>query len=294
MYTAYFLEALGGETAAGATLGGKSGDANRDGAVTVTEAHEYARAGAFTFTGGAQRAWAQAEVLGEDPIVLAGKRVEPGAGIVASYRRALEGYGVRVDGQDKGVLPGQVVLDPGPHRVELVAPDRGRVVSRQRVKVAAGRRVDVETMLGRDRLRVGSGGGAVGFGVGPESGALLLAEAHLPRLAGGAWEIVGQGATTVRWPRPTLTGSVVLERPVAPGTVQLRAGAGLQGWLLQGEPALLAPSLSPIAVASLAWTPPGLAWARLAASGGPLWYTDAGRAHAGWTAQLTLAVGVAP
>lgn len=288
VYTAYFLDALD-ERGAGAY----NGDADRDGAVTVTEAHEYARAAAFAYTGGAQRAWARAEVLGEDPIVLSGARVEPGAAVAASYRRSLEGYAVRVDGQEKGVLPGQFVLDPGPHRLELVAPGAGRIVARQRVNLSLGRRVDLETVFGRDRVRVGGGLGATGFGVGPESGGLLVGEAHLPRLLGGGWEVVGQGSTTVQWPRPTLSGSLVVERPFAPGSVQVRAGFGLQGWLLQadGDPALLAPSLTPVPVLSLLWTPSGPVWARLAGTGGALWYADAGRVHVGWTAQLTLVGG---
>ncbi len=290
VYTAYFLEALQPRP----DTARYPGDADADGAVTVTEAHEYARTAAFAYTGGTQRAWARAEVLGEDPIILSGARAQPGAALAASYRRSLDGYGVRVDGQDKGVLPGQVVLDPGAHRLELVAPNEGPVVARQRVNVASGRRVDIESVLGRDHVRFGAGGGAVGFGVGPASAPLIFAEAHLPRLLGGAWEVVGQGSTTLRWPQPTLSGSLVVERPFAPGTVQLRAGVGLQGWLLQaaGDPPLLSPTITPVPVLAVAWTPPGFAWARLAGSGGALWYTDAGVVHVGWTAQLTLAMGV--
>lgn len=289
VYTWFLLEAL------------ERGDADGDGAVTLTEAHEHARVGTYAYTGGAQRAWARAEVLGEDPIVLSGERRGAGAAVVASYRGALEGYRVRVDGQEKGALPGQVVLPPGPHRVELLPPAGDRVVARQRVDLPRGRRVDLEVLLGRDRVRVGGGLGAQGFGAGPESAPALAAEVHLPRLLGGDWELVGQGSATVRWPDTTLSGGLVAERPLAPGPLQLRVGGGLQGWLLQrqaiglldGEASsLLAPSLVPVPVVSVLWRPMGPAWARLAGSGTWLWYADGGEVHGGWTAQATLVVGM--
>ena len=46
-----------------------------------------------------------------------------------------------------------------------------------------------------------------------------------------------------------------------------------------GEPQLLAPSLAPQPVLSLCWLPSYPAMARLALSGGYLWYTDSGVWH---------------
>lgn len=276
VYTWYLLDALA------------HGDADHDGAVTATEAHEHARAGAYTFTGGSQRAWAHAEVLGEDPIVLSGSRSGRGAAVVGSYRAALDGYQLRVDGETKGALPGQFVLPDGPHRLELL--DGDRVLARQRVSLPPGRRVDVEALLGRDHVRVAAGLGATAFGIGPASALTAAGELDLPRVLGGGWELYGQGATTLVWPRPTLSALVAVEHPLWAGPVQARAGLGLQGWLLQGD-GLLAPSVSPAPVLSVTWLPQGPVWARVQATGGLLWYTDAGSANVGWNAQVGCTVG---
>lgn len=281
VYTWYLLDALA------------KGDTNDDGAVTLTEAHEFARQGAYTFTGGSQRAWAHAEVLGEDPIVLAGARSRTGAAQVGSYRDALDGYRINVDGVQKGVLPGEVTLESGPHRVELVSPHDGQVVARQRVNLDRGQRVDVEALLGRDRVRMAVGLGGAAFGIGPENGVIGTAEVDLPRALPGGWELVGLGGATFRWPDPTLTGSLIAEHPLFPGPVQLRVGAGLQAWLLQNQAAeLVAPSLSPVPWVSVTHLPVGPVFSRLWISGGWLWYTDRGALHSGWTVQMGLNLGV--
>lgn len=277
VYTAFWLRAL------------HEGDRDGDGAVSVTEAHAFAREGAWTFTEGGQRAWVRAEVLGEDPIVLAGKRRAAASPSVASYRDVFEGYRLWVDGTDKGALPGEVVLEPGRHRVELRSAE-GQLVAWQSAEFPAGRRVELESLLGRDSLRLLGGAGAAAYTIGPETRPILYGELHLPSLLGGAWETVGQGSVAVTWPRPTLSGGIVVERAVISGPWQLRAGGGLQAWLLR-EREILAPSLTPTPVLSAAWVPDGVARARLALSGGMLWYTDAGRWHVGGTGQLTLAVG---
>jgi hypothetical protein len=89
---------------------------------------------------------------------------------------------------------------------------------------------------------------------------------------------------------------IAVERILVPGSLQLRGGLGLEGFLLgaPGTPPLLAPSLVPLPVVSVAWLPQSPAFARLWASGGYLWYADQGDWHHGWTAQGGLAVGLAP
>ena len=98
----------------------------------------------------------------------------------------------------------------------------------------------------------------------------------------------------LRWPNPTLEGGIDLERVVVPGTLQFRMGLGLEGFLLgaQTDPPLLAPSLVPVPVMSLAFMPKAPSFARLSVSGGYLWYTDGGTWHNGWTARASLVIGV--
>ncbi len=277
VYTWYLLQAL------------SAGDADGDGAVTVTEAHEFARSGAYQFTGGRQRAWARADVLGEDPIVLSGRRAREGAATVASYGARLDGHTLRVDGQDKGTFPGQFAVEPGQHRVEVIDPATGRPVLRGTADLSRGDRVDVERIVGRDSIRVAGGLGLLS--AGPATGVAGAVEVDLPRVLPGEWELVATGGSTLQWPEPTLHGSLVAEHPFFPGQVQLRGGLGLQAWLLQG-PDLVAPSLVPVPTLSLTALPPGPFWARLAASGGWLWYADRGEVHHGYTVQASLMVGL--
>ena len=101
------------------------------------------------------------------------------------------------------------------------------------------------------------------------------------------------GEASVRWPSPALSGGIAVERVLRPGAWQPRAGLQLDGYLLAapGEPGLLAPSLVPAPVVSVAWLPRWPVHARLAATGGWLWYADQGALHHDWTWRVTLASG---
>ncbi|MBT3218131.1 MAG: caspase family protein [Proteobacteria bacterium] len=284
IYTWFFMEAL------------EKADLDGDLAVTVTEAHEYARQRTYEYTEGAQRPYARAEILGADPIVLTGHRNRAvAAASLGSYNPRVEGYQIKVDGEAKGVLPGLVSLDSGIHRVELLSPNGKRVVARRRLKVDKGGRVDVNTLLNRDRVRVGLGPSMQLLSAPGAGGPGVSFELHLPNLIGPSWDIVAHGSPVIRWPNPTLEGGIALERVVVPGVFQLRLGLGLEGYLLgaKTDPPLLAPSLVPVPVLSFAIMPDAPSFARLAISGGYLWYTDAGTWNNGWTARASLVVGVA-
>ncbi len=294
IYTWFFLEAL------------EQADLDGDGAVTVTEAHDHARTRTWDFTSGAQRAYARAEILGADPVILAGERRERGVGLLASYWEQLEGLQVVIDGLVKGELPGQVAIPPGAHRVELVEPERGRVVARRRLQVDQGERLDAGLLLKRDRVRLATGVGVSAFGGSVPTGPVGTAEIHLPRWPGHGWELVAHGSTMARWPRPVLEGGFTIERPLVHGTWQLRGGLDLRAFLLQddlderwfrdeprpaGQEELLAPSLAPMPALSLAWLPGYPAMARLELHGGYLWYTDSGSWNHSWTAGASFVLG---
>ena len=281
IYTHFFLEAL------------RDGDRNGDGAVTATEAHDHARGRTWTFTEGRQRAYARAEVLGTDPILLTGERSRAGAPVVGSYRSRLDGYRIRVDGQDKGSLPGEIVLDSGRHRVELVEPSAERVVARSRISLREGGRLDAGALLRRDAVRLGGGAAWLGATGDVGSDLVLTGELHLPWLPGRGWELIAHGGVAARWPRPTLTGGVAVERPLNPGPLQVRLGGGLEGFLVNrgGDEPLLFPSLVPVPVLSLAWLPRHPLFARLACSGGYLWTTERGSWWHGAHLRAGLVVG---
>ncbi|MCO4744390.1 MAG: caspase family protein [Proteobacteria bacterium] len=278
IYTAFFLDAL------------RDGDANGDGAVTITEAHSAAREQTWAFTEGTQRPYARAEILGEDPIVLTGERVRAGKPSLGSYLSEYVGYSVFVDGQSKGVLPGEVTLDEGNHLVEVQAPGRRGFVARQRVRLRAGTRTDLNTLVRQDTVRFAFGGGGQWFSEPMRSAPVGRGELHVPWLPGRGWELIASGSASARWPNPTLDGAIVVERALTPGPWEFRLGAGVHGYLIGAE-GLLAPSVVPEPVAAVVFLPRQPLVMRLSASGSYLWFTDAGAWNHGWTARVGLVAG---
>ena len=135
IYTHFLLEGL------------SAGDQDGDGAVTVTEAHDYARERTYIFSGGAQRPVAVSSILGRDPIVLAGKRVRTPLPVLYSYAPAAEGMRVVVDGQTKGTLPGGVAVPPGAHRMELQDQGTGEVLWAGDIALKPGERAELTRLL---------------------------------------------------------------------------------------------------------------------------------------------------
>ncbi len=135
VYTHFFLEAL------------TQGDLDGDGAVTATEAHDYARIRTFGFTEGRQRPTAESDVLGVDPIVLHGQRRATGAPVIFSHARSAEGLEVVVDGRPKGALPGSIALEAGAHHLVLVDSASKTPVFDGRVDLAPGEHRNLTDVL---------------------------------------------------------------------------------------------------------------------------------------------------
>ncbi len=145
VYTWFLLEGL------------REGDRDLDGAVTLTEAHDYARDRTYGFTQGRQRPSARAVVLGRDPIVLAGDPSGAPPPMLYSYDESGDGLTVVLDGQTKGALPGGVPVDVGVHRLELLNED-GQLVHTKRVRLAHGDRVSLtELVLPRSEVSIHAG-----------------------------------------------------------------------------------------------------------------------------------------
>lgn len=138
-------------------------DRNGDGAVTVSEAHDYARRMTYEFTGGRQRPSAESAEVGADPIVLVGKVQRRGKPEVYSYAARLDGFTLRVDGRPVADFPGGAAIDPGEHRIQ-VAKGGGPWVLDDQLRLGPGERVDLEALLERSRgpwdagLRLGAMG----------------------------------------------------------------------------------------------------------------------------------------
>lgn len=123
-------------------------DRNGDGAVTVSEAHDYARRLTYEFTGGRQRPSAESTEVGADPIVLVGRVQRKGKPELYSYATRLDGFTLRVDGKPVAELPGGAAVDPGRHRVQL-AKGGAEAVLDDAVDLRPGERLDLEALRTR-------------------------------------------------------------------------------------------------------------------------------------------------
>jgi Caspase domain len=134
IYTHFFIEGLGG-----------GADRNEDGAVTATEAHDFARRRTFAFTGGRQRPSAEILEVGADPVVLAGSVRRSGRPELYSYNPRLDGFTLKVDGEERAELPGGAAVAPGKRTVQLTKG--GSVLVSQEVELVAGQRLPLERLV---------------------------------------------------------------------------------------------------------------------------------------------------
>jgi CHAT domain-containing protein len=148
VYTHYFIEALS-----------KGADVDGDGAVSATEAHDYARRRTYEFTMGLQTPTIQSIIVGTDPVVLAGRPTSTPRPILYGYAPMLDGFAVLVNGRNKGVLPGNIALEAGTQDVELRKGDAS--YSYDALEVELGDRIPAERILRGDdrRFSLDIGGG---------------------------------------------------------------------------------------------------------------------------------------
>lgn len=152
VYTHFLVRALGGV-----------GDRNGDGAVSATEAHDFARRQTWDFSRGRQRPSAELVEVGADPVILSGRVSARGSPELYSYAARLDGFTLKVDGAALGELPGGVAVKPGSHAVELTKG--GDVLLRDEVQLEAGERLDVDALVARREpwVAVSLVGGFYGF-----------------------------------------------------------------------------------------------------------------------------------
>lgn len=134
IYTHFLIDGLAG-----------AADRNIDGAVTATEAHDYARRRTYAFTEGRQRPSAEILEVGADPVVLSGRIDRTGRPELFSYNPRLDGFTLKVDGETRTELPGGTAVTPGRREVELTKGDD--VLIREVVDISAGERLPLERLL---------------------------------------------------------------------------------------------------------------------------------------------------
>ncbi len=137
IYTHFLLAAL------------EEGDRDGDGAVSASEAHDFARERTYEFTQGAQRPTSESQLLGKDPVLLRGEPARPGRPVVYSYAPSAEGVRVTLDGRDKGTLPGGIAADPGSHQLRLTDATSGKVLYEGKVSLREGEHVELSQLVPR-------------------------------------------------------------------------------------------------------------------------------------------------
>lgn len=179
IYTHYLVEAL--------RLGA---DRNGDGAVTASEAHDYARRMTYERTAGRQRPTAESSEVGADPIVLVGRVVRRGRPELYSYAPALDGFTVRVDGRPLADLPGGLALDAGRYRVQ-VQKGGGPPLVDVPLSLGPGDRVELEGLIARSDRR---------WDMGPRLALMGFLDARDRRELLAPVPGVGMVATLREWP----------------------------------------------------------------------------------------------
>jgi len=137
----------------------KKHDRNNDGAVTITEAHDYAREQTYYISKGEQRPSMESVITGADPIILSGEIIRTGKPVLYDYSKRYEDLVMFVDGEKKGTLPLGVALEPGRHNVEIRSIDGTQRLYHESFSVNEGDQVSLPLLLnGYDKgtsLRIG-------------------------------------------------------------------------------------------------------------------------------------------
>ncbi|NRA64709.1 MAG: caspase family protein [Pseudobacteriovorax sp.] len=128
-------------------LKGFENDTNKDGAVSITEAHSYAAQMTYRFTQGRQRPSAIMELLGADPIIIKGRVKEPSGASLYSLMGRFSRLLVSVDGKNLGSLEKGVAVPDGKVRLTIKDPGSKKVVADRVVNFEAGREYSVSDFL---------------------------------------------------------------------------------------------------------------------------------------------------
>lgn len=141
IYTHYFIKAIRNRY-----------DANGDGAVTLTEAHDYAKELTYYHTKGQQRPYAESDILGADPIVLVGAKRRLGKPVLYAYDARFNGVHVHVNGTPKGSFPRGITMKAGRQKVKLLSHDKKAILFNGEVELRAGERMDVQKLFRRQHF----------------------------------------------------------------------------------------------------------------------------------------------
>jgi len=134
IYTHFFIEGM------------SHYDRNEDGAVSISEAHDYAQRKTYYFTHGEQRPFARSDILGTDPIILKGQVTSSGKPVLFSYSEEYGGARLWLNGTEKGTLPDGYITERGWNDFSVRAPG-GSEIEKGKLYVRSGERVNVDRIM---------------------------------------------------------------------------------------------------------------------------------------------------
>lgn len=135
IYTHFFVEGMG------------SYDRNNDGAVSVSEAHDYAQRKTYYYTQGRQRPFVRSDILGTDPIILTGRVRRTGDSVVLSYSEKMQGAMISINGRDKGAFPDGFTTEPGWNRIRALNREGDKNLFTGLVYIREGERIDIDRLV---------------------------------------------------------------------------------------------------------------------------------------------------
>ena len=158
-------------------------DLNGDLVVSVSEAHDYARARTIKESNGVQVPMVLYKVVGQETLLLAGQpgsRRRVAMAMVSAYSAPQQGLRMLVDGRERGAFPSTVLVEPGSYQVEF-RNLAGRVVDRGRFTFDREKVYSVSSI--RDTLNGGRHQVAVAYAHHWIPGAAYLS-AEVPKIVG--------------------------------------------------------------------------------------------------------------
>lgn len=123
-------------------------DRNGDGAVSITEAHAYASQATYAYTKGRQRPSAIMELLGSDPVIVAGSIQKKAAS--ASLFSLMDRFSkliVTIDGKEYGAVEKGISVPEGDVRLTVKDPETQKVVTDRVVNFQSGREYSIANYL---------------------------------------------------------------------------------------------------------------------------------------------------
>ncbi|MBF0299799.1 MAG: caspase family protein [Oligoflexia bacterium] len=122
-------------------------DLNNDGAVTISEAHLYARNMTREFTKNRQNPTAKIVIEGVDPIVVKGELRNSNVAYVYNRWTARSHYIVNVDGQFKGELDKGFSVNSGKHRIKITDTQDNKTITDRSIRFEGGKEYTIEDMI---------------------------------------------------------------------------------------------------------------------------------------------------